>query len=66
MKCIIYGCENTTHQGVFVENLCAPCYEYLSGGNGSHSQARRNEIQILLLRQSISKGEHIDESNPFC
>lgn len=32
MKCLVHGCENRDHQGTFVGNLCAPCYEMLKTG----------------------------------
>jgi hypothetical protein len=44
MKCIVKDCENHTHQGKFVGELCAPCYEFITEGNGKHSQVFRNTV----------------------
>ena len=29
MECIAKGCENHDHEGDFIGDLCAPCYEHL-------------------------------------
>jgi hypothetical protein len=44
MKCIVKDCENHTHQGKFVGELCAPCYEFITEGKGKHSQVFRNTV----------------------
>lgn len=47
MKCIVKNCENHSHQGDFVGELCSPCYEWLAERNLSkkqNSQAWRNEL----------------------
>lgn len=32
MKCIVKGCSNHQHEGLFVGALCAPCYRMLTTG----------------------------------
>jgi hypothetical protein len=41
-KCIVKDCMNHTNEGPFVGDLCGPCWDYLTNGNGVHSQAYRN------------------------
>jgi len=41
-KCIVKDCMNHTNEGSFVGELCAPCWDYITNGNGVHSQAYRN------------------------
>lgn len=31
-KCIVFGCSNKQHEGKFVGDICAPCYEYITTG----------------------------------
>ena len=57
-KCIVKDCMNHTHEGKFVGELCAPCWDYITNGKGVHSQAYRNaqpkEPQYLYVYQSNS------------
>lgn len=39
MKCIVKGCENHTHEGMFVGNLCKPCHTMLTTGQVNPSNA---------------------------
>ena len=41
-KCVVKDCMNHTNEGPFVGDLCGPCWDYLTNGNGVHSQAYRN------------------------
>lgn len=45
MKCIVKDCENHKDQGVFVGVLCMPCYNFLTTGEGIHSQLYRNTVK---------------------
>lgn len=45
MKCIVKNCQNHTHQGKFVGDLCSPCYEFARGGEGRYSQLYRNTVE---------------------
>lgn len=31
-KCIAFRCENYSHEGVFIGQLCAPCYDAITKG----------------------------------
>jgi len=42
MKCIVKDCINQTHEGLFIGELCSPCHEFVTTGNGVYSQAYRN------------------------
>jgi hypothetical protein len=42
VKCIVKDCENHKHEGGFVGNLCIPCHEFITTGEGVYSQAYRN------------------------
>jgi hypothetical protein len=42
VKCIVEDCENHRHEGGFVGNLCIPCHEFITTGEGVYSQAYRN------------------------
>jgi Na+/phosphate symporter len=42
MKCIVKNCENHSHQGKFIGELCSPCHRYITEGEGKYSQAYRN------------------------
>jgi len=44
LECHIPGCGNRTDQGTFRGRFCAPCYDYIVKGEGTHSQAYRNEL----------------------
>lgn len=48
-KCIVLHCENHSQEGNFIGDLCAPCYEYITTGNGKHSQAYRNTLSFALV-----------------
>lgn len=41
-KCIVKGCTNLRSQGRFIGDLCYPCYEFITTGKGTCSQAYRN------------------------
>lgn len=31
-KCLVFGCQNYTDQGLFIGPLCTPCYRMLTTG----------------------------------
>lgn len=39
MKCLVKGCENHSHEGKFVGELCKPCHIMLTEGKVSPSNA---------------------------
>jgi len=50
MKCIVKDCENHTHEGKFVGDLCSPCHAFITTGEGGQSQAYRNATKVGALR----------------
>lgn len=52
-KCIIHGCVNHKDQGTFVENLCTPCYEFITTKTANNSQANKNQKQLKQLEDEI-------------
>ena len=44
MKCIVKNCKNHSHEGRFVGNLCSPCYEFVTKGQGVYSQIGRAHV----------------------
>ena len=55
MKCIVKGCKNHSDQGHFVGELCWPCHEYISRGEGRYSQAYRNcQAEVLKEREACA------------
>ncbi len=43
-RCIVKLCDNHSHEGKFIGDLCSPCYEYIAEGQGINSQAYRNTV----------------------
>jgi len=52
-KCIVFGCTNEKHQGVFVGDICAPCYKIIT--EGDLEQPSANFIHILGLQNKMLK-----------
>ena len=52
MKCIVMNCENHSHEGRFVGQLCGPCYTFLSEGRGKYSQLWRNTVLKERMEQA--------------
>ena len=48
-RCITKDCENHTHQGRFIGDLCAPCHSFITEAEGQHSQAFRNALATRAL-----------------
>jgi hypothetical protein len=41
-KCAIVDCPNKSHQGIFVGNICLPCFKFLVMMKKSNSVAYKN------------------------
>lgn len=60
-KCVILGCENWSDEGLFVGDLCAPCYGWVVHGSGRYSQAWRNALRSVgegsrqVVRECLQK-----------
>jgi hypothetical protein len=72
MKCIVKDCKNHSHQGKFIGDLCSPCYQFITTGEGVYSQVYRNTIaatkekaakiaEMLVTKQH----KHINYGKPF-
>lgn len=48
MKCQVRLCPNTSEEGRFDGNLCAPCAEALKGSDGLLSPAARRILASLI------------------
>ena len=55
MRCIVKDCQNHEHQGRFIGSLCSPCHEYITKGEGRHSQAYRNAHRKPLTDEEIGR-----------
>ena len=43
-KCIVHGCPNRKNEGVFVGDICGPCYEYITTGKVGPTESFLGEI----------------------
>lgn len=50
-KCLVKGCNNRKNQGVFIGDLCKPCYNYLTTGNVGKTESFLNKMSIM--RESL-------------
>jgi len=51
--CIVKNCTNKSNEGLFLGDLCAPCYEFITQGISKHSQAYRNCLYLLEERIKV-------------
>jgi hypothetical protein len=51
-KCIVKDCVN---QEDFVVGLCIPCYDFITKGEGVHSQAYRNALKTKKVKKKVVK-----------
>jgi hypothetical protein len=61
-RCIVMGCTNTSDEGAFIGDLCAPCHRFVASGEGIHSQAYRN-ARWLMRRVMMLELEPLPEGN---
>lgn len=54
-KCLVKDCQNHTHQGKFIGDLCAPCYNALVGGRVP--KVIRDPRELRIFMQSMQSGE---------
>lgn len=45
-RCIVKNCTNHSDQGSFVRDICLPCYEFITQGEGEYYQAYHNSKDI--------------------
>ncbi len=69
-KCIVKDCENHKHEGDFVGDLCKPCHQFITTGDGIYSQAYRNTNPVKELTLTPDEifdvwDEHTDYDGNF-
>ena len=47
MKCLVKDCTNQSHEGHFINNLCYPCYQYITEGSGNSVLSRDAEEAVM-------------------
>lgn len=67
VKCIVHGCQNHTHQGKFVGDLCMPCHIMLTTGRRNPSNAwfevelAQKDAELAMLKARLKQiGELAD------
>jgi len=53
--CLIKGCPNKSDGGLFVGDLCKPCYEALCAGKIPKSEGNYLRVEIEELNKKINK-----------
>lgn len=59
MKCLVKGCTNHSHEGIFIGELCKPCHIMLSEGKVSPSTAWFVE-ELLKTKEKVGVKETFD------
>jgi len=64
-KCIVSGCANHKHEGLFVGDLCGPCFQMLTTGDTNYGNTFIHELQsrVETLEQALELYER--ERNRF-
>lgn len=60
-KCIVHGCTNGKHQGVFIGDMCSPCYNIITTGQvkptssfiGEMKDFKQNAIKLWNIIDDI-------------
>jgi len=47
-RCIVWNCTNQTSEGSFIGDLCSPCHQFVTSGEGRYSQAYRNALKVIV------------------
>jgi len=47
-ECIVYGCTNKKHQGMFMGDICAPCWGIITTGKANQTDSF---LKILLEKE---------------
>ena len=58
MKCLVKDCTNQRHEGRFINNLCYPCYQYITTGSGNsvlHKEAEK--AAMFHYKQGYKDGQ---------
>ena len=59
-RCIVKDCVNHTNEGEFIGTMCSPCHQFITTGEGVHSQAYRN-AENLTIKKLVAKLQKILE-----
>jgi hypothetical protein len=43
-ECLVLGCTNKKHEGIFVGDLCSPCYKMLTTGELGYGRTFIHEM----------------------
>ena len=57
MKCIVFKCQNHKVEGLFIGDLCKPCYSFITTNDKNNSQVYRNTTKPW---KRLSEGEKIE------
>lgn len=52
IRCITKDCSNHSDEGRFVGDLCSPCFEFITKGDGAYSQIYRNAHKLLRIDEA--------------
>lgn len=52
-KCIVKGCENHKEQGIFIGDVCAPCYDMLTTGKVKYGNTFIHQLQKNIEYSNI-------------
>jgi len=55
-KCIVFGCTNYKHQGIFIGDICAPCYKIITEGDleqPSDNFIHKLAEEYFLLKEKV-------------
>lgn len=65
MKCVIKGCENHKDQGLFVGDLCNPCYVYLKRMTNTKEYSKAAFLIQRACNTLVRKAEGKQEWDSF-
>ena len=49
-ECAVLNCTNRQGEGAFAGPICSPCWQFITTGEGRHSQAYRNAIETAVQK----------------
>lgn len=53
MKCLVKNCENKSEAGMFVGDMCYPCWSFAKTGTEKRSQLYLNALK--LFKRNLNK-----------
>jgi len=64
-KCIVSGCANHKHEGLFVGDLCGPCFQMLTSGDPNYGNTFIHELQARVKTLELALAAYERERNRF-